>query len=569
MSEARQQQSRRRWPRILLAWLIFFAAIVGCLVWLDVYAARRHGTHLPFWQQFLVAIAGATVSLGLWLCIRWPLRSWRNFRRFLIGTAIFATLIASFYTEENWRGKHAWENYKRVAEARGEKLDLASVIPPAVTDDQNFFCAPIVAEALARLGKNGSWDVSKPNFRMNFQIYRGDIPDWVNKGGYWQKGRMTDLTEWQLAIRKFNDTAEGKTNGFPAPALPQSPAADVLTALSIFNPALEELRQAAARPEARMPLDYEDGFDAAAKMLPWLAETKRCAQFLQLRSIADVQDGQGAAALADIKLLLRVNDSLRSQPFLITFLVRMAIQSIALQPIYEGLAQHCWNDGQLAELENTLATQDFLADSLAALRDEKVFAIHDFEKERITRMMIYSDGKQVMTNHMSAMPAAYFYQNQFWFAQLNDRYAALIDMNNRVLSPSAFKRLNEEMEAAKKHYSIYKVQALMTVPAIWATILKTSRIQTEVDLATVACALERFRLAHGSYPETLDALAPRFIEKLPNDIINGQPLHYRLEPNGQFVLYSIGLDEKDDGGQVFLTKSGLVDPKKGDWVWKY
>ena len=318
-----------------------------------------------------------------------------------------------------------------------------------------------------------------------------------------------------------------------------------------------------------MPLDYEDGFDAATKMLPWLAETKRCAQFLELRTVAEVQDGQGAAALADSKLLLRVNDSLRNQPFLITFLVRIAIQSIALQPVYEGLAQHRWTDAQLAELENTLAAQDFMADSLAALRGEKVFAIDDFEKQRITRMMIYSDGKQVFTNHMSAMPAAFFYQNQFWFAQLNDRYAALIDMTNRVLSPSAFKRLNEEMEAAKKHYSIYKVQALMAVPAVWATILKVSRIQTEVDLATVACALERFRLAQGNYPETLDALAPQFIEKLPNDIINGQPLHYRLEPNGQFVLYSIGLDEKDDGGTVFLTSKGAIDQKRGDWVWKY
>ena len=37
---------------------------------------------------------------------------------------------------------------QRAAEARGERLDLASVIPPTVPDDQNFFAAPIVAEAL-------------------------------------------------------------------------------------------------------------------------------------------------------------------------------------------------------------------------------------------------------------------------------------------------------------------------------------------------------------------------------------------------------------------------------------
>ena len=88
-------------------------------------------------------------------------------------------------------------------------------------------------------------------------------------------------------------------------------------------------------------------------------------------------------------------------------------------------------------------------------------------------------------------------------------------------------------------------------------------------MARVACALERYRLAHGEYPETLDALAPQFIEKLPHDIINGQPLHYRRTDDGQFVLYSVGWNETDDGGKVVLTKGGSVDREKGDWVWQY
>jgi hypothetical protein len=91
-----------------------------------------------------------------------------------------------------------------------------------------------------------------------------------------------------------------------------------------------------------------------------------------------------------------------------------------------------------------------------------------------------------------------------------------------------------------------------------------------VDLARTAIALERYRLAHGEYPETLDALAPQFIAKLPHDVINGQPLHYRREASGQFVLYSVGWNETDDGGGVGLTeKTGSVDTRKGDWVWRY
>jgi hypothetical protein len=100
-----------------------------------------------------------------------------------------------------------------------------------------------------------------------------------------------------------------------------------------------------------------------------------------------------------------------------------------------------------------------------------------------------------------------------------------------------------------------------------------------VDLAQVAVALERYHLARGAYPESLDALAPQFLGKLPHDIINGQPLHYRRtsDPSsqssdaasGQFVLYSVGWNETDDGGEAGLKKDGSVDIRTGDWVWRY
>ncbi|HXR03935.1 MAG TPA: hypothetical protein VN836_04425, partial [Verrucomicrobiae bacterium] len=66
---------------------------------------------------------------------------WRISRRVLIALATLATLIAIFYTEEDWRGKRAWENCKRELEAKGAVLDWNAYIPPPVPDDQNFFKA--------------------------------------------------------------------------------------------------------------------------------------------------------------------------------------------------------------------------------------------------------------------------------------------------------------------------------------------------------------------------------------------------------------------------------------------
>ncbi len=72
---------------------------------------------------------------------------WRLVRVTTISVACLATLIALFYTEEDWRGKHAWEQRKKELLAKGEVLDWSALIPPPVPDDKNFFKAPGIAES--------------------------------------------------------------------------------------------------------------------------------------------------------------------------------------------------------------------------------------------------------------------------------------------------------------------------------------------------------------------------------------------------------------------------------------
>jgi hypothetical protein len=68
-------------------------------------------------------------------------------RRYLYGLAGLALVLALFYAEEDWRGKRDWEQFKRAAEAKGERFDLSSFMPPAVPDDQNFVFSPLVSNS--------------------------------------------------------------------------------------------------------------------------------------------------------------------------------------------------------------------------------------------------------------------------------------------------------------------------------------------------------------------------------------------------------------------------------------
>jgi len=66
----------------------------------------------------------------------------------------------------------------------------------------------------------------------------------------------------------------------------------------------------------------------------------------------------------------------------------------------------------------------------------------------------------------------------------------------------------------------------------------------------------------------LDALVPQFLSRVPHDVIDGQPLRYHRTAD-QFVLYSVGWNERDDGGQIAWTsdKPQRIDDMRGDWVW--
>jgi hypothetical protein len=97
-------------------------------------------------------------------------------------------------------------------------------------------------------------------------------------------------------------------------------------------------------------------------------------------------------------------------------------------------------------------------------------------------------------------------------------------------------------------------------------------------MARISCALERYRLANGQFPDTLDTLAPHFINKIPNDVLDGKPLRYRRTPDSSYLIYSVGWNKTDDGGVApppkgasveWEKKRGPVDPEKGDWVWTY
>ena len=100
-------------------------------------------------------------------------------------------------------------------------------------------------------------------------------------------------------------------------------------------------------------------------------------------------------------------------------------------------------------------------------------------------------------------------------------------------------------------------------------LLSVARAETQREMAVAAIALKRFQLRHGKLPSELAALVPEFLPALPHDWMDGKPLRYRWQSDGQFVLYSVGEDGNDDNGDSRPTEShDRFDVFWGrDWVW--
>jgi len=530
-------------------------------------------TELSTWERSTI------VRAFRWLC------SWRGIRRILIVLAWTATIVGLFYGEENWRGRRAWNQYRDAAAARGLSLDWSTYIPKPVPDDQNFAATPF----LKALQTNDSGVIM-----TNDLWFRGDKNDNITHTNIAKDGghrHFTDLVAWQQAAVALQSGALKRGQEFETDitdlAARAAAAPAVLEGMKPDAAVFAELGAASSREYSRYPVVY-DLDNPWMILLPHLAKIKQTVLRLNLEACAELAAGQSDQALADGKLMLALADSIKSEPILISCLVRVACVQITIQPVWEGLAEHRWTDAQLQELQARFSSYDFLADMEQSLKEDRAVGIltadlvtkkglvyiedtwsSDNNQDPFSKVFFYVIGK--------AMPSGWNDREKLNYNKLFDaEFEGVLDLTAKTVSPRK-KALNADevdrqafgnsWEGPTVHAILHhRVIAMLLLPALRNVPSKAAAVQTAANQAVLGCALERYRLANGQFPETLAALTPRFISHAPNDVITGQPYKYRRTDDGQFILYSVGWNEKDDGG---VPGKSLFDQTQGDWVWSY
>lgn len=168
------------------------------------------------------------------------------------------------------------------------------------------------------------------------------------------------------------------------------------------------------------------------------------------------------------------------------------------------------------------------------------------------------------------VPKGWFYFEQVNYVRLFEQgYPAGAQPHAARVDPAACReaqrKLDEELRGGLEAFFRHKSFAGLLLPGLGNVQRRAAKAQAFAHQAALACALERYHRAHGQFPETLDALVPQFLEKVAHDVVTEQPLQYRRAEDGQFILYSVGWDMRDDGGTPGKDKG---DDREGDWVWQ-
>jgi hypothetical protein len=105
-----------------------------------------------------------------------------------------------------------------------------------------------------------------------------------------------------------------------------------------------------------------------------------------------------------------------------------------------------------------------------------------------------------------------------------------------------------------KQFRYWPVSLLMPAFGAFNRVAYRNKIQVEAVITTIA--IIRFKQITGNYPENLDDLVVAgYLKHLPMDPYSDQPLLYK-KTAGNFTLYSVGPNFKDDGGQVYRDEKG-------------
>jgi hypothetical protein len=322
----------------------------------------------------------------------------------------------------------------------------------------------------------------------------------------------------------------------------------------------------------------------------YLPTVKILAIAFNARAMLALHQGRVQEVFVYLKSCGIVSQLTAKDPLMIDQLLSYACMSIAAAGCWEALQAGGWTDDQLAQLQLQWDQSDILADAESSLAMERARAPMMYQLARASRQGMedvggYASGVRANAEiwhdfllnadkgvrELLASYPRYWGWKWIWSYHDEQRYLefmqTMIDTMRDAQKPPAIRIAANRLEEPEATANLDVVESMKD--GVRRFVQRALRAKTEEGIVRTAIALERYRLARHVYPKALRDLVPDLLHKVPIDCMDGHDLRYRLNPDGTYLLYSVGEDGVDNGGDPRPKEDYRLPTffNGRDWVW--
>ncbi len=321
--------------------------------------------------------------------------------------------------------------------------------------------------------------------------------------------------------------------------------------------------------EGRFAINYHAGY-MYTNIEP-LQDSRFATHLLYHDAMLRAEDEDMVGAMESCRAVLVVARSIGDEPILHAAQIRYAWRAMAVDTLERVLAQGEPAAVELQKMQELLAKEIEARILLQALRGEcggYDALLAEMEKGNVNLKMADFMGGP---NRPSTWDWEAWWLDLTPIGSVRGRAERLRLMTETV---EAAKLPSEQQQAAfaaaenkakARASSALAVRLLM--PGLGKVPEADRRTLANLRCALVGVAAERYRLRHEHWPNAIaDLVADGLLKAVPRDPYDGQPLRYKMVPDG-VVIYAVGPDGVDNGGAINRNRPDHPGTDQGFQLW--
>ncbi len=207
---------------------------------------------------------------------------------------------------------------------------------------------------------------------------------------------------------------------------------------------------------------------------------------------------------------------------------RIVTRAMAANTVHAIILENVLNQEDLLAVQTRFSRMNMMEDLRLKLENEEVYGGKELDvmfDPSLTRNILQWSFLGLVRF------SGYMDLSQAIISQAMRGFRAAIDTEGQTLDYAAWKR------AADLPRNMSHILAMQIIPTIGRASSEYLQLQSQRDAVILGCALERYRLKEGSFPEKLETLIPEYLPEMPPGSLSQGSLTYnRTETGYELIL---------------------------------